>query len=120
MTKETDKSIISAVPDQSYANQAVGQTLSLMRGVSVPLGISTPDQPNIASTLWRTAADQTNLVYYFDSATTPNAFWVDFSDLDFSEGSAPKKLPIAGGKFYAGNAADHFVEAEPFEFMSAK
>jgi choloylglycine hydrolase len=120
MTKETDKSIISAVPDQSYANQAVGQTLSLMRGVSVPLGISTPDQPNIASTLWRTAADQTNLVYYFDSATTPNAFWVDFSDLDFSEGSTPKKLPIAGGTFYAGNAAGHFVEAEPFEFMSAK
>uniref|UniRef100_UPI003BA9E3DC linear amide C-N hydrolase n=1 Tax=Stappia sp. TaxID=1870903 RepID=UPI003BA9E3DC len=120
MKKETDKNIIAAVPDQSYANQAVGQTLSLMRGVSVPLGISTPDKPNIASTLWRTAADQTNLVYYFDSATTPNTFWVDFSDLDFSEGASPKKLPIAGGKYYAGNAAGHFVEAKPFEFMSVK
>jgi len=118
-TKSADENFLVAVPGQSYANQAVAQTLSVMRGVSVPLGISTPGEPNIASTLWRTAADHKNMVYYFDSATTPNTFWVDFADLDFSEGTAPKKLPIAGGKYYAGNAAEHFVEAEPFAFMSA-
>jgi penicillin V acylase-like amidase (Ntn superfamily) len=119
-TKKVDKNFIAAVPDQSYANQAVAQSLSVMRGVSVPLGISTPGQPNIASTLWRTAADQTNLVYFFDSATTPNTFWVDFADVDFSEGADPKKLAIAGGHYYSGNAAGHFEAAEPFKFMTAE
>jgi penicillin V acylase-like amidase (Ntn superfamily) len=47
--------------------------------VSVPLGISTPDQPNISSTIWRTVSDQKNLIYYFDSATRPNTFWVSIS-----------------------------------------
>ncbi|WP_417768291.1 linear amide C-N hydrolase [Stappia sp.] len=119
-SKKLDKNYISAVPGKSYANQAVAQSLSLMRSVSVPLGISTPDKPNIASTLWRVAADQTNLVYFFDSATTPNTFWVNFADLDFSKTAKPKKLPIAGGNYYAGNAAKHFEEAKPFEFMSAE
>lgn len=117
--KTIDKNFIEAVPGKTYANQAVAQSLSVMRGVSVPLGITTPGQPNIASTLWRVAADQTNLVYFFDSATTPNTFWVDFADLDFSEEAKPKKLAIAGGHYYSGNAAEHFEEAKPFTFMSA-
>ena len=52
--------------------------------------------------------------------TTPNTFWVDFADLDFSEGAEPKKLAIAGGHYYSGNAAEHFEAATPFEFMSAE
>ena len=119
-SKDVDKNFIAAVPGQSYANQAVAQSLSVQRGVSVPLGVTTPGQPNIASTLWRTVADQTNLVYYFDSATTPNTFWVNFADVDFSETAKPKKLPIAGGNYYAGNAAKDFVEATPFTFLSAE
>jgi choloylglycine hydrolase len=51
VTKKEDASYIADVPGQSYAHQAVGQTLSIIRSVSVPLGISTPGQPNVASTL---------------------------------------------------------------------
>lgn len=116
---EEDKNFIAAVPEGSYANQAVASVMSLMRSVSVPLGITTPGEPNIASTLWRTVADQKDRVYFFDSATTPNAFWVPLNDLDLSEGAAPKKLPIAGGKYYSGNASAHFVEATPFKWLEA-
>jgi penicillin V acylase-like amidase (Ntn superfamily) len=112
-----DPHIITAVPAQSFANQAVASVLSVMRSVSVPLGITTPGQPNIASTLWRTAADQKNKVYFFDSATSPNAFWVPLADLDFSPGAPVKKLALVGGKVYAGNAADKFEPAEPFAFL---
>lgn len=108
-----------AVPDRDFANQAVAEVTSVMRSVSVPLGITTPDEPNIASTLWRTVSDQKNKVYFFDSATTPNTFWVPLEDLDLSEGAPVKKLPIAGGKYYSCNAAAHFVEAAPFQFMQA-
>ncbi|MBK0326152.1 linear amide C-N hydrolase [Rhodobacteraceae bacterium F11138] len=119
MVKEEDKNYIVAVPDQSYPNQAVAQSLSLQRAVAVPLGISAPNEPNIASTLWTTVSDQTDLKYFFSSATTPNVFWVDLKAVDFSAGTNARKLAIAGGKYYAGDATDQFVEAEPFDFMDA-
>lgn len=114
------QAIISAVPKQTFANQAVASVTSIMRSVSVPLGITTPDQPNIASTLWRTVADQKNKVYYFDSATSPNTFWVPLADLDFKAGSPVKKLNTANGGIFAGNAASQFAPAKPFEFLPAK
>ena len=84
--------IVAAVPDGSYRNQAVASVASVLRAVSVPFGMSSPGEPNVASTLWRTWADQTNLVYFFDSATSPNTFWVSLADLDFGEGAEVKKL----------------------------
>lgn len=111
---------ISAVPEHTYANQAAASVLSVMRSVSVPLGITTPGQPNISSTLWRTVADQKNKVYFFDSATSPNTFWVPLTDLDFSPGAPVRKLTVAGGTIHSGNAAGDFVDAEPFAFMAVE
>jgi len=117
--KSTDKNYISAVPDGKFEFQAVASTLSVVRSVGVPLGISTPDQPNISSTIWRTVSDQKNLVYYFDSATSPNTFWVNLSDLDFSENAPVMKLEVAGGKVYSGNTASLFKASAPFKFLHA-
>ena len=107
------------MPQGTYVNQAVASTLGVIRSVSVPLGITTPGQPNIASTLWRTASDQKNKVYFFDSATSPNTFWVPLADLDLKAGAPVKKLTVAGGKVYAGNAASSFEPAQPFTFLPA-
>lgn len=120
VTKKLNPSFIADVPDQTFAHQAVGQSLSVMRSVSVPVGIVTPGEPNIASTLWRAVSDQKNLVYFFDSSTMPNTFWVPLNEMNFSEGAKPMKLPVAGGHYYAGNAAAHFVKAKPFTFMMAE
>lgn len=117
---ETAPGYIDAVPEHSYQNQAAASVLSVMRSVSVPLGITTPNEPNIASTLWRTVSDQKNKVYFFDSATSPNVFWVPLAELDLSEGASVKKLQAAGGTIHSGNAAKSFVDAEPFTFMSVK
>jgi penicillin V acylase-like amidase (Ntn superfamily) len=117
--KQVDPHTIKAVPGGTYENQAVAAVLGVMRSVSTPLGISQPDKPNLASTLWRTAYDQKNKVFYFDSATSPNAFWVPLSDLDFTEGASVKKLTMAGGKVYAGNASSKFETAAAFTFASA-
>jgi choloylglycine hydrolase len=59
-------------------------------------------------------------VYFFDSSTMPNSFWVPLGEMDFSESAKPKKLAVAGGHYYSGGAANRFVEAEPFEFVSAE
>lgn len=114
-----DPHYIKGVPDESYANQAAASVISVMRAVSVPLGVATTGEPNVASTLWRIAADQRDKVYFFDSATSPNVFWVPLADLDLKEGAVIKKLTIAGGRVFAGNAADKFVPAQPFKFLPA-
>ena len=114
---KADPHYITAVPDQKFEYQAAASVLGVMRAVSVPLGITTPDQPNISSTLWRTVSDQTNKIYFFDSSTSPNSFWVPLADLDLKEGAPVMKLTLAGGMVYSGNAADKFVAAPSFTFL---
>ena len=80
-------------------------------------GISTPNEPNISSTRWRTVSDQKNLTYFFESTLYPNVFWVDFRDVDFAPGAPVKMLDLVSGKTYAGNAAERFRDAAPFEFQ---
>jgi len=117
--KEKDVNFIQSVAGHSYKNQAIASVLSVMRAVSVPLGITTPGQPNIASTLWRTVADQKHLVYYFDSSTRPNVLWVDLAKLDFKEEAPILKLALENGDAPSGEASAAFKPAQPFKFLSA-
>lgn len=105
-----------AIPKVADERLAVAEIFSVIRNASVPLGISTPNQPNISSTIWRTVADQKNMVYYFESTLQPNVFWVNLKDVDFSVGAPVKKLDLVSGKTYAGNTAGQFVKSEPFKF----
>ncbi len=117
--KQADPHFIKSVPDRSFTYQAVAEVMSLQRGVSVPLGTTTPGHPNIASTLWRTVSDQKNLIYYFDSATRPNTFWVEIAKLDLKQGAPVKKLTIQNGEVFSGEVSAGFKPAEPFKFLPA-
>ncbi len=108
---------IDALPQTANYRQAVAGVFSVMRNVSVPLGISVPDQPNIASTRWRTVSDQKNRVYYFESTLSPDIFWIDFKNLDFSPESHIKKLTLTDGTIYAGDASRHFKDSAPLPFL---
>lgn len=112
-----DSKLIKSVPGQSFKNQAVASVMSVQRAVSVPIGISSPDQPNLSSTLWRTASDHKNRVYYFDAANRPSTFWVSLKEADLTPGQPVRKLTIENGEIFAGNATDQFQPAEPFEFL---
>jgi penicillin V acylase-like amidase (Ntn superfamily) len=116
--KALDKNFIQAVPDQDYQHQAVASVLGVIRGVSVPLGITTPNEPNIASTLWRTISDQKNRVYYFDSSTSPNVFWVDFQKLNFNKDTPVMKLDMAKGQIYSGEVSSALKASKAFKFLS--
>ena len=110
---------INAIPKTDIHKKAIASVFSVIRSVSVPLGFTTPGQPNISSTIWRTLYDHKNKVLYFDSATSPTILWVLLSDLDFKEGAPVKKLTISGGETCNGNSAAMFTKAEPFKFLSA-
>jgi choloylglycine hydrolase len=100
---------IETVKKSDDLNEALATAMSVIRSVSVPVGITTPGQPNIASTQWRTMADQKEYVYYFESAFSPYLFWIDLKKLDFSEATPVKKLTLTDksallvdGKFISG------------------
>jgi len=107
---------VHAIPQTDNTRIAVASMFSVIRNCSVPFGISTPDQPNISSTRWRTVADHKFKVYYFESVLTPNMFWVDFKNIDFSENATVKKLSLTGGEIYAGDAVNKFIASAPFKF----
>ena len=109
---------INAVEQTSDPKIAVPAVMSVMRNVSVPYGISTPDKPHIASTRWRTVCDQKNRVYYFEPTLAMETFWVDLAGIDFSKGSGERTLTLAGGQTYAGDATAKFRRsARPFVFL---
>jgi choloylglycine hydrolase len=110
---------IQAIPKTADNAEAVASAFSVIRNVSVPLGITTPGQPNISSTIWRTVADHKYKRYFFESARSPNVFWVNMADMDFAAGKPTKKLTLTGGAIFAGNAAEKFQPAEPFKFLPA-
>lgn len=111
---------VNAIPKTDNQRIAVASVFSVIRNTSVPYGITTPDEPNISSTRWRTVSDQKNKVYFFESALYPNTFWVNMKDVDFSEKAPVKMLNLVDGHTYAGNTAKMFVESAPFRFMGVK
>lgn len=108
---------INAIPQTSDPHRAVAGVFSVMRNVSVPLGISVEGQPNISSTRWRSVSDQKNKVYYFETTLTPNVFWVNLNKMDFREGAPVRKLSLVNGEIYAGDTAADFKESKPFKFL---
>ncbi len=62
---------IDAIPKTGDGGTAVAEAFSVIRNASVPLGISTPGEPNIASTLWRSVSDQKTRRYFFEFDAQP-------------------------------------------------
>jgi choloylglycine hydrolase len=61
----------SKADEQGYQGRSASM-LSVVRSVEVPLGISTPGQPNLASTIWRVVSEQQKRVMVDDSVTFPS------------------------------------------------
>jgi penicillin V acylase-like amidase (Ntn superfamily) len=111
---------VNAIPKEEDANRALASVFSVIRNVSVPYGLNTPEEPNISSTRWRTVVDHKRKLYFFESALTPNTFWVDLNKIDFSEATGKvMKLDLGENQdhTYSGDATGDFKQAEPFKFL---
>src|ERR1700735_2655718 len=111
---------INAIPKNESPDITVASVFSVIRNASVPYGITTPDQPNISSTRWRTVSDQKRKLYFFESALTPNVFWVDLNEIDFSESTGTvRKLDLGPDQSntFAGVVNGQFKESKPFKFL---
>lgn len=111
---------VNAIPKTENPVEAIASVFSVIRNVSVPFGITTPDEPNISSTRWRTVSDQKRKLYFFESALTPNIFWVDLTKLDLSEKTGKvMKLDLGPNQthIHSGIANDQFKDSQPFKFL---
>jgi choloylglycine hydrolase len=109
---------LRAAPKEKDPRLATATAFSLIRSISVPLGVADPERPNIASTIWRTVADAGEKRYYFESAYSPSIFWVDLDRLKLAPGSRPAKLDLKDRPILSGEVSDKFVPTEPFKFLA--
>ncbi|QRV13883.1 linear amide C-N hydrolase [Haloterrigena salifodinae] len=110
---------VDAIPQTQNRRTATASVFGVIRNVSVPYGISTPDEPHISSTRWRTVADHRDRRYYFESAFSPNVFWLDLDEIDFAADAGVRSLSLGENQAnaFAGDAVNELVETEPFEFL---
>lgn len=114
---------VNAIPQKQAPDLAIASVFGVIRNASVPYGLNTPDEPNISSTRWRTVFDHKRKLYFFESALTPNVFWVDLKAIDFASGEAGvRKLDLGPNQthIYAGDTTKAFKPAKPFEFLGLR
>ncbi|MFM7392839.1 MAG: linear amide C-N hydrolase [Cyanobium sp.] len=95
---------LMTLPTAKTSKDALEGVHSMIKTVYVPrgannnaVGIETEDVwPTVWPTVWTTLADSVNWLYSFQSANSPNLFWLDFSMLDVSEGAPVKSVPGNG------------------------
>lgn len=98
--------------------ELVGGVWSVMRNTAAPFGTKpAPETPNLSATLWTTAADMTDGIYYFGMVMSPTVFWVDLNKLDFKKGAAILKLDIVNHPDRLGDVTAQLAPSKPFSFM---
>ncbi len=114
--------LINAVDQIDDTRLAAAAVFSVMRNVSAPFGVSIDGQPNLSTTRWRVVADQKAMLYYFESVVSPNIFWVDLNNVDFSAAAGVRKLDLGPQQqnLFSGDVSGEFVAAEPFAFEAAE
>lgn len=91
------RAFLKTIPSAKTSSEALEQVYSIIKTVSVPrgaintsVGLETEDN---WPTVWTTLADSVNRVFFFQSADSPNLFWLDFSKIDFSKGAPVLFVP---------------------------
>ena len=109
---------LSKLPQTSDERQAVAGVFSVMRNVSVPWGVGDPEHPNLSPTYWRSVADSTNKVYYFESALSPNIVWVNLKNVNLGPGSGTRAVAVENNYSIIGNIDKALAPAQPITFLA--
>lgn len=108
---------LKSTPKFDTERDSLAATISMARNISVPIGIKDPKEPNIATTIWRTASDIGARRYFFDSAYSPEIFWVDLGKLNFPKDGNALKLSLTGDPILAGEVSAKFAPTQPFAWL---
>ena len=111
---------VGQLPPTTDRRQALAGVMSVMRNISVPWGTPDPEHPNISPTWWRTLIDQSDQVYYFDSALSPQMVWVNLKQIDFKPGSGIRAIKIEGNEALQGNVTSQLKASPAIQFLAPK
>lgn len=109
---------LKTLPKFKDPQEATAAAFSVIRSVSVPIGIQDPKHPNLSTTVWRTVSDHKAKRYYFDSVYSPSVFWVDMDKLGLKEGAQPQRLDLSDTSSLAGEVSAIFKPAKPFPWLA--
>lgn len=112
---------VNAIPKKAKPEHALASVFSVIRNASVPFGLNTEEEPNISSTRWRTVVDHKRGLYFFESAVSPNIFWVDLKKIDFNHSQA-RKLELGADQavIYSGEVNASFKATPAFKFLGTQ
>ncbi|MFV8256342.1 linear amide C-N hydrolase [Bdellovibrio bacteriovorus] len=105
------------LPEPKDYREAVAGVLSVMRNVSQPFGTPDPARPYISTTRWRTVADLTRGLYFYESTLSPYLVWVELPKLDFKKGAAVKKINLVKNYDLIGDITGKFKTTPVFRFL---
>jgi choloylglycine hydrolase len=109
---------LGKLPQTADERQAVAGVFSVMRNVSVPWGVGDPEHPNLSPTYWRSVADSTNKIYYFESALSPNIVWLNLNNVNFAPGSGIRAVAVEGNYSIIGNIDTALAPAKPINYLA--
>ncbi|WP_413289783.1 linear amide C-N hydrolase [Bdellovibrio sp. HCB337] len=108
------------LPKPADYREAVAGVLSVLRNVSQPFGSPDPARPYISTTRWRTVADLTRGIYFYEHTMSPNIVWVQLPNLDFRKGVSVKKITLVKNYDLIGDITTKFKPAKPFQFLRSE
>lgn len=106
----------NALPAGATYDKAIAYLLSVARNVAQPYGTPDPERPFVAPTIWRSLSDQTQLRYFYEETEHRYQVWLDFANLDFSEGAPTKMLPMDQMIDRIGEQSAALVDHPIFQF----
>lgn len=96
--------------------ETIAEILSVMRNVAQPFVKPSPTHPEASHTVWRTVADATDRLYFFESTLSPNIVWVRLDGLDFKAGAPVRKLDLVHSGDLVGDVTASFRPSAPLSF----
>lgn len=103
---------LNHMSDASSDRDAIFKLLSIMQNVEQPFGTPSPERSeggHIYESVWRSVSDLTHRVYYFNSTTSFNIFWVRLNDFNLRTGAPVMKLDLKENPDLAYDAGKYFI-----------
>jgi len=110
------------LPEPKNSREAVAEVLSVMRNVAQPfapinLRALKTGEPHTSPTRWRTVADLSQGLYFYENSLNPGILWVKLSEMDFSENAPIKRFALSEDLEKVGDISKLFTPAAMFSFM---
>ena len=105
------------LPKPADYREAIAGVLSVLRNTSQPFGSPDPARPYISTTRWRTVADLTRQVYFYENTLSPYIVWVNLQNLNFQSTESIKKIELVKNYELSGDITGKFRATKPFEFL---